>query len=66
MRGAFQDLLKSYVSFGGVLEDSNEQKWEDNKRKSFYSEMWGNAVGVLMGQELVKIQKLLKYIWVNI
>ena len=58
--------MKSYVSFGGVLEDSNEQKWEDNKRKSFYSEMWGNAVGVLMGQELVKIQKLLKYIWVNI
>ena len=58
--------MKSYVSFGGVLEDSNEQKWEDNKRKSFYSEMWGNAVGVLMGRELVKIQKLLKYIWVNI
>lgn len=58
--------MKSYISFGGVLEDSNEQKWEDNKRKSFYSEMWGNAVGVLMGRELVKIQKLLKYIWVNI
>ena len=58
------------------MEGSNEQKWEDNKRKSIYSEMWGNAVRVLMGrgacENTVELSicesptETIKYIWVNI
>ena len=34
---AFQDLLKSCVSFGWGLEGSNEEKLGVNRRKNFYS-----------------------------
>ena len=44
MGGAFQNLLKSCLSFGGALDGSNEKKMRGNIRKMFYSEMWGNAV----------------------
>ena len=31
--GAFQDILKSCLSFGGGLEDSSEEKWGGNRKK---------------------------------
>ena len=36
--------VKSCLSFGWGLEGSNGKKWKGNKKKRFYSEMWGNAV----------------------
>ena len=51
-----QELLKSCVLFWGGLEGCNEKKWGGNRKKSFYSEMWGpclrraceNPVGLSM------------------
>ena len=31
---ACQDLLKSCISFGGILEGCNEKKWESNRKGS--------------------------------
>ena len=42
--GAFQNLLKSFLSPGGGLEGSNEENWEDNRKKMFCSEIWENNV----------------------
>ena len=41
---ACQDLLKYWVFFGGGLEFFNEKNGGGNRRKRFYSEMWGNPV----------------------
>ena len=31
--GAFQDILKPYLSFGAGLEDSSKEKWGGNRKK---------------------------------
>ena len=41
---ASHKILKSYLSFGGDLEGSNEKKWGGNRKKSFYSEILGSTV----------------------
>ena len=44
--GASQNLLKSCLSFRESLQGSNEEKIgrQQNRKKRFCSEMWGNTI----------------------
>ena len=75
---AFQNLLKSCVSFGGGLEGSSEEKmWRQQKEELLYSEMCGNAIRDILtclrpfenptGLSVFDVLiETVKYIWVNI
>ena len=39
----FQNLLKSYLFFGGSLESSNAEKWGGNRNKRFCGEILENT-----------------------
>ena len=45
-KAVFQNLLKSYLFFGGSLESFNAEKWGGNRNKRFCGDILENTVFV--------------------